>query len=414
MLDKGELTQQALAWREGLSEWVSVSSLLDKLGGDNSPTQSLAAEARPDVDCIRDRIWGTLIDGVLFGLVALPIFFGIRLCWPAADFRLIVAISAVVVIPLIAFCLSSKYQATPGMILRGIALGSNKGGRVSFAHSMMRHLASFLSYFFLLGFIMGGRSQQKQTLHDVVCKTVVFRKRFSTRVKIQSLLLMGGFFAIATFMAIALLVAVRPSIVINQVRAPWIAEMLNRKRIVNSSQPTAVNGMVPQAGTSTKPSEDNQTSFTSQQSSPTSSETTDQGASQSAPDSGNSEQSTPSDPGNNLMYKKEFKIVEILSPGKALAQEILVGDAGNTHLLGDKAYLLTGIPASLVDDDSWSGWVFDGDNFTYTTTEGSQKTIRSFTVSTNQNPSNVKVTQSVKLDSDDGYAHIMQTTTAHQ
>jgi len=114
------------------------------------------------------------------------------------------------------------------------------------------------------------------------------------------------------------------------------------------------------------------------------------------------------------MYKKEFKIVEILSPGKALAQEILVGDAGNTHLLGDKAYLLTGIPASLVDDDSWSGWVFDGDNFTYTTTEGSQKTIRSFTVSTNQNPSNVKVTQSVKLDSDDGYAHIMQTTTAHQ
>jgi hypothetical protein len=116
------------------------------------------------------------------------------------------------------------------------------------------------------------------------------------------------------------------------------------------------------------------------------------------PDSANvTSADTPADPGNQVMYKKTFKIMQVISPGRALAQEIRSLNGGVDSDLSEQIYLLTGIPRNVVDDETWGGWVFPGDIFSYTTAQNATKTVKSFIVSTNQDPKNVKVNSSYEM-----------------
>ena len=68
---------------------------------------------------------------------------------------------------------SSRWQATVGKRSVGIQVTTTKGGRVSFLRSLGRYLASILSGFFYIGYILAGITPRKQALHDFMAGTVV-------------------------------------------------------------------------------------------------------------------------------------------------------------------------------------------------------------------------------------------------
>jgi hypothetical protein len=88
----------------------------------------------------------------------------------------------------------------------------------------------------------------------------------------------------------------------------------------------------------------------------------------------------PAFPGNQMMRLAAFTLVQVFEPGRALATE--------EHQ--DRVILLVGIPRELVDGDTWSGWVLNGENFQYTAVAGGAATVRSYVVSSVQNPGYVR------------------------
>lgn len=75
------------------------------------------------------------------------------------------------------FSYCSKYQATIGKRVVGIAVVDLKGERISFARSILRFLASFLSAISIVGFLMVLFTKKKQTMHDMLAETVVCYKK---------------------------------------------------------------------------------------------------------------------------------------------------------------------------------------------------------------------------------------------
>jgi uncharacterized RDD family membrane protein YckC len=64
------------------------------------------------------------------------------------------------------------------MKLTGIIITDTKGRRVSFARATARYSAKLLSYYsFLIGFFLVFFTRRRQTLHDLVARTVVLRRR---------------------------------------------------------------------------------------------------------------------------------------------------------------------------------------------------------------------------------------------
>ena len=69
---------------------------------------------------------------------------------------------------------SSKYQATPGMMLLSMRIENYDKKRISFWRATGRFLASYLStFFFFIGYIMIAFTPRKQALHDYIAKTLV-------------------------------------------------------------------------------------------------------------------------------------------------------------------------------------------------------------------------------------------------
>jgi TPR repeat protein len=88
------------------------------------------------------------------------------------------------------------------------------------------------------------------------------------------------------------------------------------------------------------------------------------------------DETTPTDPGKGPIQRFTLRIVQILSPGRALVSDRESG----------KTYLLRGIPTSLVDDDNWTGWAYEGDHFQYTNVQGVVATVRTYITATNLPP----------------------------
>ncbi|MBS0186080.1 MAG: RDD family protein [Proteobacteria bacterium] len=69
---------------------------------------------------------------------------------------------------------SSKYQATPGMILLSMKITDYEKKKISFWRATGRFFASYLSSLFLcIGYIMIAFTPRKQALHDYIAKTLV-------------------------------------------------------------------------------------------------------------------------------------------------------------------------------------------------------------------------------------------------
>ena len=72
---------------------------------------------------------------------------------------------------------SSKFQATLGKMALGIAVTGYNGQQIGFWHASGRWLAEIASFLtFLIGYLMAGWTQRKQTLHDMLASTLVVNR----------------------------------------------------------------------------------------------------------------------------------------------------------------------------------------------------------------------------------------------
>lgn len=72
---------------------------------------------------------------------------------------------------------SSELMATPGKLALGIRVGDENFERLTFGRATGRHFAKFLSSFPLcLGYLFPLWTKRRQTLHDIIAKTVVTKK----------------------------------------------------------------------------------------------------------------------------------------------------------------------------------------------------------------------------------------------
>ena len=73
---------------------------------------------------------------------------------------------------------ASKWQGTLGKIIVGIKVTDLNGQRISFARALGRYFATILSGSILyIGYIMAAFTQKKQSLHDVIARTMVVYKK---------------------------------------------------------------------------------------------------------------------------------------------------------------------------------------------------------------------------------------------
>jgi uncharacterized RDD family membrane protein YckC len=164
-----------------------------------------AAPAKPAVPVLPEGYYGGfwirvaayLIDGLLVGVVAAPIFF--ITIFPAVATVIHQAQSNQEPSPetaaaiagsmgfflLLAFCgqwlyeallTSSSWQGTIGKRILRLKVTDDMGNRISFARSTARFFAKILSgWIMYVGFIMVAFMERKRGLHDVICGTQVLR-----------------------------------------------------------------------------------------------------------------------------------------------------------------------------------------------------------------------------------------------
>lgn len=73
------------------------------------------------------------------------------------------------------------YGATPGKIIFNLEILDLQDGNISFIQSLVRYLAYFISYLFLIGFIMIFFRKDKRSLHDLIAGTKVVYVDYSRR-----------------------------------------------------------------------------------------------------------------------------------------------------------------------------------------------------------------------------------------
>jgi uncharacterized RDD family membrane protein YckC len=87
------------------------------------------------------------------------------------------AIKLLVIYPYFSFMESSNKQATLGKLALRIKIADLNGERISFARASYRFFAKLLSTnLLLIGYLMALFTEKKQTLHDLLVKTVVVEK----------------------------------------------------------------------------------------------------------------------------------------------------------------------------------------------------------------------------------------------
>lgn len=143
------------------------------------------------------RLLAHLIDHVILGAVAAPLFFimvlpaALRVAHeaersnePSPDliFAILSSVFLYVALALAgqwlyeALLTSSSWQATIGKRVLRLKVVDEAGNRISFARATGRFFAKFLSsMFFCIGFLMIAFTQRKSGLHDMIAGTLVVR-----------------------------------------------------------------------------------------------------------------------------------------------------------------------------------------------------------------------------------------------
>jgi uncharacterized RDD family membrane protein YckC len=151
------------------------------------------------------RVWASLIDTILFGLLLVPVF---ALTMGDAQWSSIerdgmhastmsfqsmgmsegVSVFLNYILPAVVIIIFWVYKsATPGKLLLKIRIVDAKtGGKPSTAQWLIRYLGYYISAFmFMLGFIWVGLDRRKQGWHDKLATTVVIRDKTEQPVQFQ-------------------------------------------------------------------------------------------------------------------------------------------------------------------------------------------------------------------------------------
>lgn len=203
LIRKGDLVATDLCRRDGGEKWQQVGSALPFLFNEQHaaprslpstdipstthhsaafplPNHTTAATAETSEDRRRYRCGGRrsvafILDSLIYSAIEMPLIAIVDWISPRTlpdnTFFLGLACAA----PYAAFFLSSKFSATPGMMICGIKLTDINGKRLTLFHAFGRHFASFVSYFLLLGFLWAAGDRKRRTWHDMLCGTVVSR-----------------------------------------------------------------------------------------------------------------------------------------------------------------------------------------------------------------------------------------------
>ena len=76
-----------------------------------------------------------------------------------------------------AYMTSSRFQATLGKLIVGVAVTDKRGHRTTFLRSTGRHFSKYLSLAVILfGFVMAGFTKRKQALHDKIAGTLIEKR----------------------------------------------------------------------------------------------------------------------------------------------------------------------------------------------------------------------------------------------
>lgn len=153
------------------------------------------------------RVWASIIDTVLFGLLLVPIF---ALTMGDAQWSSIerdgmhastmsfqsmgmsggLSMLLNYILPAVVVVIFWVYKsATPGKLLLKISIVDAKtGGKPSTAQWLIRYLSYYISAFvFMLGFIWVGLDRRKQGWHDKLASTVVISNKAKEPVQFQGL-----------------------------------------------------------------------------------------------------------------------------------------------------------------------------------------------------------------------------------
>ena len=160
------------------------------------PAEPSAARATRDYGGFWRRFWSYLIDRFILGVVFMPVGFMVlvpmmateSVGWTDTDLpaeaitALLGAFLTVAFLALLgswfyyALMQSSSRQATLGQLALGLRITDLEGRRVSFARASGRHFATALTGLtFGIGYLIMPFTARKQTLHDLVARTLVLR-----------------------------------------------------------------------------------------------------------------------------------------------------------------------------------------------------------------------------------------------
>lgn len=214
---EGRIQWNTLVWREGLTQWEPLSSVINEL-----PVQDTASAPATTLDAGSGRVidspyappaapllyespvhqggeivyggfWkrfaALMIDSFIVGIagyaIQLPILFSLGMFSGGFEnetptggmvLALIVAYVGPILLQMFYFAWfhSSGKQATPGKMAVGLKVVTESGGRISFARGVGRYFATWISSFILLiGYIMAAFTDRKRALHDMIASTLV-------------------------------------------------------------------------------------------------------------------------------------------------------------------------------------------------------------------------------------------------
>ncbi len=161
-----------------MTEWSTVSAMLNPpipVLAPEVPTAAIPAVAAPtlDVECRNRRVFGGIIDMCILPIVLLPVI--AVMVWLFPHYHGTAYIGWVLCAPVVACFLSSRFQATPGMMLLGVIARTIEGERLGFFRAFLRHILSIVPLS-LLGYILWNFNKKRQAFHDIAVRSIVVRK----------------------------------------------------------------------------------------------------------------------------------------------------------------------------------------------------------------------------------------------
>lgn len=205
LLRSGEVHQETLVWREGMTQWAPLREFAAELVPPPSVAHAIPARA-PEAPVIGKqapveivyagfwRRWAALfIDQLILSLAFYALVFALIVAaaiggWVdmgALDSEhpsplLVVGYVGILLFYYVAAAAyytlseSSRQQATLGKRAVGIKVVDLHGQRLTWGHAIGRWCAASLSYLSMyIGFAMAGFTARKQALHDMVASTLV-------------------------------------------------------------------------------------------------------------------------------------------------------------------------------------------------------------------------------------------------